>query len=250
MTTVISHSIAGTGIYKTPIGFANDANAAFPYRWTNQSTATSTTTVIASAGTHNKVLELYDATNLTRAQCYFTLSADVVSGTIEWYWSISAINKFNCIWLKDSAAAEMLYLENQTGTSVYRCLSSGAVWTTLINPIVAAQWYHFRVDYVVATHKCNVYVDGVLKADNVDFTNNGALGFYKFHTDTANTPNAFYVYFDAIGVTGVNGYAIGDNLNAYTSVVYKRALARRGTHESHHDFSAFDITKMSFPQQI
>lgn len=254
MTTVITHSIDGTGHYKGYDGFKNDANAATPYYsgWSFNIGTDCTAQMIASAGTHNKVLELYDnnAAGVIVAKLLFGFKT---SGTIEYWIMVSDSTVVTLMQMDRSDAVVGPNLRfNSDATIEYRNVAGA--WTDIVG-YAANTWYRMRIDFEcgdggyegLAADTMHVYINDTKYSD---------LQFYqakeqltRFYVSTSSA-GQYYVYLDAVGFAGILKYSIGDNATQYTTVPYKHAKTKRGTHESHHDFSAFDITKMSFPSQI
>jgi len=260
MTTVISHSIAGTGHYKSNHGFVNDANGADPYRWT-VSEAGGTVGIIASSTTHNKVLELHDTSGAALVSAK-TPDFDQGYGTIEYWYKTSKIaDTHNFLYAYSEDDTMLLRLSTlSTGgiTGWYYYNGGGNVKITGFPDPAVDTWYRVRIDFEctaggylgLAQYTWKLTVDGTAQtsADQGFLANKPEFHYLTFETHAAH--NTYYDYIEALGFSWDGNYTIGDNATEYTSVVYKHAKARRGTHESHHDFSAFDITKMSFPSQI
>jgi len=255
MTSVISHSIAGTGHYKDPYSFKNDANAVAPYYdgWTFTLSASCTAQMIASAGTHNKVLELYDNNAAGNAVAKFRIGTQT-SGTIEYWIMVSNSDVIILMQMDSGDASNGPNLRfNADATIEYR--NAAAVWTDIVG-YAANTWYRIRIDFEcgaggyegLAADHMHVYINDTKYSD---------LEFYKakdnltrLYISSNNVAVGTYTYIDATGFVGLNGYILGDNATQYTTIPYKHVKAKRGAHESHHDFSSFDITKMSFPSQI
>jgi len=260
MTTVISHSIAGTGHYKSPHGFENDANAADPYGWTTTEVL-GTIAVGASYTTHNKVVDQSrTATGGGNISLINTFVSAQGYGTIECWFATTDVTKINVLVVK--GGSDNAIIIEQSGSNFYAYNGNGiggGAYSAALVAAANATWYRIRIDFEctaggylgMGQYKWSLWINGT-EYDNAGahwgFTNNQAT-LTTFYTQLASN-NAYHSYMDGVGYSWDSGYALGDNNTEYTSVPYKRALARRGTHESHHDFSSFDITKMSFPQQL
>lgn len=256
MTTVKVVSYAGTGYYTTAMGFINDANAAVPNGWTDNTGAGCTSTIVASAGTHNKVLDLNDASGANYCNIKTRLFGSLTYGTLEVYGRMTDVTKSLVIQLCKSD--ETVAFNVNISSSKFTINNGAVVEITGVGAPANDTWYHVKIHFEttagsyqgLAQYTFRVYIDGTVQT-NADFAfwnNVSNVNSVNFQTGPASS--GYHGYIDAVGCTGYLGYAVGDNTNAYTTVPYRHAKARRGTHESHHDFSSFDITKMSFPQQI
>jgi hypothetical protein len=248
---MISSAVANTGYYQGNFPFINDENAAEPSGFTSNNGAGCTTLVVATIDGHNKVLDCHDQNLGNVCDILFSPLTDMANGTIEFWWRTDDNTKTSQVYLYDGAT-QCIRLLILAGTFQY---DNGSVQDTTIVP-ANDTWYRHTIQF-----ECAAGAHEGLAADTFNWlidsgvTYNGQdLGFKNGGDDidsvrifTDGTSQNFHAYFDSFGVVGDKGYSEGDNNTLYTSVVFRHALARRGTHENHQDYSAFDIAKMIFP---
>lgn len=251
MTTIKSIAYAGTGYYKGNIGcFENDANATVPYGWVDASGVGCSATIVASYGTHNKVLKLADASAANIAQINYIL-LDGTYGTMEFYMANDDVTKNNILKIWHGASDIIVFF---IGNSKFQYIDDTGTHDLGL-AAVNDTWYKGRIDWectaggyqALAQYKWHAYVNDVHYGDYNFKSNQDHVDLMNFFTNAAST--GYNGYWDAIGFPTLGNYTIGDNANTYTTMVYRHAKSRRGTHESHRDFSSFDITKMVFPEQ-
>jgi len=251
MTTVKAYSIAGTGYYKSNTwGFENDANAALPYRWTSAYAGTnSIQTINASQTTHNKIFQLKCGDGGASHWSGIQLTININSTFDVEMW-----------WYQDAVAANCWIGFTDEGTNILGLGAISSLWKMLHGgwdtigtgtaPLLNT-WQHISIRNInFDTNTYDIYIDGATLAGG-----STGLPFGNAATKLTNVviisgTDLKSLYIDGLAFTCYGNYTRGDNINAYDTVVYRNTKARRGTHESHHDFSAFDITKMSFPSQI
>lgn len=203
------------GLFPGTFTFTSDANGAVPAGgWADLSGAGCSARVGASAGDHDKVLDLDDAHAVNFANATYTDTQS--SGTMEFWMRVTDITDVANLWIYNGVtglfaikidASQFQYIDN-------------VGWTNLFVP-VNDTWYRVRIDiectgdaYLgLAQYEYNLYVysaAGALlgSATDVDF-NSDQVQLTSLNFATGGPTQQNY-YLDAFGFTW-DGYTIGDN---------------------------------------
>lgn len=205
-----TYSNAMSGYYPSTYGFENDEIGSNPYDF-NVWEGGGPVNVINSLEEHNKVVEIYDISNLDWAGFYNIFEQGQSTGTIETYVRFSNTNKHHELSIRDGGATDFIYLGFIDGYIRY---NDGVSWINTYIAFGVDQWYHVKIEFDCSINeKWYLWIDG----NSVD----GGLGynFYGNPTEmdtlffgTHNTDTDYNYSIDAIGYSWDTNYNIGDNI--------------------------------------
>ncbi len=198
-----------SGHFPATYSFKNDEIGLIPSGWINESGNGCSTKIIQELDGHKKVLDLYD--NSSQHAVIYKEFDSQISGTIEWWWRVSDINKTSELRIVETPSSIALGFTIKDGR-YFACNSTGYVE---VKSAMVNQWDHHRVDFNCTTNKYNWYINQVKEIDQEDFINPvsgiNVTGFitYEYYID-------YHFYLDAIGFSW-NGYNVGENIISFPS---------------------------------
>jgi len=207
-----------SGYYPATYGFENDINGVEPNEWLRWDPGIGTVRVISEKVGHKKVLEVDDNAGSTGDDpgIYQLFSEDHNSGIIElWVYKESG----NCpIWISLLDTSLTRYITvlgidsyvSQYNNNRFNINSDPGGWQTFGPTFYDDQWYHISICWNGTTKTVDVYINGILEADDYSYTHTDALDVDRLEIRSAwGTTGLFYI--DAIGFSWDPKYNIRDN---------------------------------------
>ncbi len=207
-----------SGYYPATYGFENDINGVEPNGWLRWDPGIGTVRVISEKAGHKKVLEVNDNAGSTGDDpgIYQLFSDDHNSGIIElWVYKESG----NCpIWISLLDTSLTRYITvlgidsyvSQYNNNRFNINSAPGGWQTFGPTFYDDQWYHISISWNGTTKTVDVYINGILEADDYSYTHTDALDADRLEIRSAwGTTGLFYI--DAIGFSWDPNYNIRDN---------------------------------------
>jgi len=159
---------------------------------------------------HKNVLKLQD--DLTSGENPYIIhefSSNLTSGTMELYFRTDDVSKTKyLLWIDTETAGDNIMTLKIYNSKLYY-LGAGPTYHE-IGAINSNQWYHVKIKWR-ADNTHDIYINGTKEVDNQQTGRNMTNGIDKFKIHNAGDSESF-IYLDAIGLVGVNGYVEGDNL--------------------------------------
>jgi len=195
--------------------FEGDANGVNPAGWTLEETG-GTVNVISDLDNHNKVLEIDQNSdyNLLANQHFSNQSY----GTIEFWINIDNSHEKTYFNIENNGII-VLFFYFTLNNELYVRYGGSEHYITDFNE---HQWYHYRVDFDCNTSgynslsddSFNLYIDGVLKCDNLPLTDitQNFVNAIEFRIAYYRITGTAKYYIDAVGYSWDSNYDIGDNL--------------------------------------
>ena len=194
-----------TEIYNATYTFTNDIVGSIPNDWFSVG-GINTVGVIDNFNGHNKVLELIDNNNSETLIIRNTIITPTNDTIFE-------------MWLtKNSTNSNTNYEVNliEVSTTVITITLkendlkyfSGSELTIKNNFIVANNWFHLRIHLNDSFNTFDVYINGILEGNNLNYRNPSTLnGITIFDIRTNSADFGYTCYFDGLG------YTIGENFD-------------------------------------
>lgn len=197
------------GIYTATYNFEGDTVGQEPSGWTSNNDANCTTTIIEELDGHSNILQFYD--NNIAGACVIeksiTQAADRIFG---FYIAKNDVTNPTELYIRIQEDATILsQLRFQDNDFDYY---DGAYKSIKDGCMIASQFIHVMVCLDDTANTLDVYINGSLEGAGLAYWNNSTVGFNKFVLFTDGAQSNYYCYIDAIGIVGVDGYEIGDNL--------------------------------------
>lgn len=251
MTKLIGHTKAQAGYYKASYySFINNEIAAITIAgdnvWIDTLTLPNTCTaaIVAALGGHNNVLQLSHDGGGANPSIEHDFAAAQITGTLEFYIASSDITRTSAFSIREGAVDK---IRIDILGSLIQHYPNDSLTSTAVVPV------NDTGNHIKVVFDCSAGVNGEyqLYVDEVQIGVNHEMMAASTNLDdffiTNLTAAVYSTYMDAYGNVIRDDYSVGDNLTLYSDpLAFRHALARYGTHESHMDFSTYDIEKMLF----
>lgn len=202
----IGVSAVATGIFKAVYNFEDDTVGGNPTGWTVYETG-GTVNIIASVGTHNKVVELVQSVGANQVAMYQTFS-DQATGTVEFWVRFAQTNR----------NMDLGVFDGDSGHGAYFAARSNGNWGYYdgswhdIVAYAANTWYHIRLVFTCGSN----WSVGIMAEGGSETV----YGPYNFRVSATNMDrvlwysdvSAMTTYIDAVGYSWETDYDVGDNL--------------------------------------
>ncbi|MHA2251721.1 MAG: hypothetical protein ACXAD7_15260, partial [Candidatus Kariarchaeaceae archaeon] len=155
-------------------------------------------------GNNRKILDFYDPGNGGVSGANYI--ADKVSGTIEFWWRTDdATDPFHIFLYDYTSITAAVYIFDDEFQ-----YWDGVAWQQASITPEDNKWYHHKIVFDCTSDTFDWYIDGVLEAHDIDFTQNGDAVDAMLMGTSVQTSDA-HTYIDAIGFSWDDNYNIGDN---------------------------------------
>ncbi|MFX1275097.1 MAG: SBBP repeat-containing protein [Promethearchaeota archaeon] len=223
-----------SGYYPATYGFENDLDGSFPIGWIDQDGTNCATTVKASHGGHEQVIQFIDAGAVVGQRCmisnYFEVSQ--TSGTVEWWWRYEPGGTGACLGFQlfNDLGQESIYILIDWYDNGKFELEHNSHIEFAPGLYSDGTWFHMRVDFEcgsgnymgLAADTFNVYVNGVQYLSGEPFWRT-ATNFNRLRLLNPVSAETGEGYFDAISYSWDPNYNIGDNMNEGLLLSYENS---------------------------
>ncbi|KKL97599.1 hypothetical protein LCGC14_1832850, partial [marine sediment metagenome] len=196
--------------YGATYNFKDDDDGAEPSGWVSNNDANCTSTIISDLDGHKKVLKLTDNNGAGKAEItnsysiqtdatieIYIAKSDLTNGVgyFETYENVTLITRIYVF--EDDILAGV----NGAPDTVVKAAAFSATDTLI----------HIKIVLNSSANTYDIYVDGILEANNHAYFNNSVNGINKTTVRTIDSHTGFSVYYDAIGNSFDPAYTVGDN---------------------------------------
>lgn len=208
-------------VFNSTWSFTDDSIGSNPSGWTVDETG-GTVNVHSTIGNHGNILEFYDNANPDRVYATADFGAQEY-GTVE-FW----------VRATDTWKSFSFQMNNNgfSGTNVFKLLFDddtiqyrGSGWTATGCSITDNTWYHVRTDFELTgggymglpQYRLDIYLDGdQIVSEGLLSNSLGSVNHLQFWSGTTDANYDYYI--DALGITNVSSYELGDNLIPYMNL--------------------------------
>jgi len=166
---------------------------------------------------HNNVLKFTDQSDYYAVSHFYQRYGgdDLEDGGFEFWWQINTTSGYYCRLLSYASGWEQtfdVYLGYNGGIYYH----NGTDYVELMNSISADTWYHIRVDWDGSAQIYDVYVNGVLKGDNLSFKSGGYdVDYIRYMFGYYGGAGKVEHYIDDVGWNWDSSYSDWDNCNPF-----------------------------------
>ncbi len=200
------YAAPGCGNYPGTYSFTNDDLESDPDDWTVDETG-GTINVIASEGSHNKIIEFNDTTTL-----YTIMEQPItatISGTIEFWVRAKQTNHGFSIRLSDGGGSINYLNVALDHHSDFKYFDGIVKDLPIPTSYSADSWIHIRLDFNCTEGVYEIFINGVSKGNCSFYGTPIEMDHFRFSSQSLSTG---VNYIDAIGYSWDPNYDIGDNL--------------------------------------
>jgi len=207
-----------SGYYPATYGFENDEVGTIPDEWTEVAPSGSCSiSVQDQKDNHKKVVLIADADTATGggadATAQYNFKSPKVKGTIEcWVYKESG----DCALViqgNDDTTTGFIITIDTDNNGIFRYSPAPNTYVEFAAGKYSDQeWFHIRIDFDCDTDTTDIYVNGIKEVEGGSFhLPVPDISFIQIRSGYSGSSGI--IYFDAVGLSWDQSYALGDNLN-------------------------------------